>query len=91
MLSKELTYTNFTNMEANRFMVVSIFVVLVSPMLILASPVKPKENVKPDMHEQFVEYEKTKGEQYTRDIAHLRNEISLLKLEMAHKNTGLPM
>ena len=71
-------------------MVVSIAVFLVSPMLLLASPVKPKDNLKLDMLEQIVEYERTLSEQYTRDIAHLNNEISLLKLEIAHKNTGLP-
>ena len=71
-------------------MVVSIAVFLVSPMLLLASPVKPKDNLKLDMLEQIVKYEKTLREQYTRDIAHLNNEISLLKLEIAHKNTGLP-
>ena len=77
-------------MEVNRCMVVSIVVFLVSPMFLLASPVTPKENLKVDMLEQIVEYEKTLSEQYTRDIAHLRNEISLLKLEVAHINTGLP-
>ena len=77
-------------MEANRCMVVSIVVFLVSPMLLLASPVKPKDSLKQDMLEQIVEYEKTLSEQYTRDIAHLRNEISLLKLEITHKSTGLP-
>ena len=77
-------------MEANRCMVVSIAVFLVSPMLLLASPVKPKDNLKLDMLEQIVEYERTLSEQYTRDIAHLRNEISLLKLEITHKSTGLP-
>ena len=77
-------------MEANRCMVVSLVVFVVSPMLLFASPVKPKESSKPDMLEQIVEYEKTLSEQYTRDIAHLRNEISLLKLEIAHINTGLP-
>ena len=78
-------------MEANRCMVVTILAILVSPMLLLASPVKLKENLKPDILEQIVEYEKTSSEQYARDIAHLRNEISLLKLEIAHKKTGLPM
>ena len=78
-------------MEANRCMVVRILAILVSPMLLLASPVKLKENLKPDILEQIVEYEKTSSEQYARDIAHLRNEISLLKLEIAHKKTGLPM
>ena len=72
-------------------MVVTILAILVSPMLLLASPVKLKENLKPDILEQIVEYEKTSSEQYARDIAHLRNEISLLKLEIAHKKTGLPM
>ena len=71
-------------------MVVSIVVVLVSPMLLFASPVKPKENLNPDVLEQIDEYEKTKRDQYIKDIAHLKNEISLLKLEIAHKNTGLP-
>ena len=71
-------------------MVVSIVVFLVSPMLLLASPVKPENNLKPDMLEQIVEYEKTLSEQYAKDIGHLRNEIALLKLEIAHKNTGLP-
>ena len=71
-------------------MVVSIVVFLVSPMLLLASPVKPENNLKPDMLEQIVEYEKTLSEQYTKDLAHLNNEISLLKLEISHKNTGLP-
>ena len=78
-------------MEANRCMGVRILAILVSPMLLLASPVKLKENLKPDILEQIVEYEKTSSEQYARDIAHLRNEISLLKLEIAHKKTGLPM
>ena len=78
-------------MEANRCMVVTILAILVSPMLLLASPVKLKENLKPDILEQIVEYEKTSSEEYARDIAHLRNEISLLKLEIAHKKTGLPM
>ena len=77
-------------MEANRCMVVSIVVFLVSPMLLLASPVKPENNLKPDMLEQIVEYEKTLSEQYAKDIGHLRNEIALLKLEIAQKNTGLP-
>ena len=77
-------------MEANRCLVVSIVFVLVSPMLLFASPVKPTENLKLDILEQILEYEKTLSEQYTRDIAHLRNEISLLKHEIAHKNTGLP-
>ena len=77
-------------MEANRCMVVSVVIFVVSPMLLFASPVKPKESPNPDMLEQIVEYEKTLSEQYTRDMAHLRNEISLLKLEIAHKNTGLP-
>ena len=77
-------------MEANRCLVVSIVFVLVSPMLLFASPVKPRENLKLDILEQILEYEKTLSEQYTRDIAHLRNEISLLKLEIAHKSTGLP-
>ena len=72
-------------------MVVTILAILVSPMLLLASPVKLKENLKPDILEQIVEYEKTSSEQYAGDIAHLRNEISLLKLEIAHKKTGLPM
>ena len=78
-------------MEANRCMVVTILAISVSPMLLLASPVKLKENIKSDILEQIVEYEKTSSEQYARDIAHLRNEISLLKLEIAHKKTGLPM
>ena len=78
-------------MEANRCLVVSLVFVLVSPMLLLASPVKLKENLKPDILEQIVEYEKTSSEQYASDIAHLRNEMSLLKLEIAHKKTGLPM
>ena len=77
-------------MEANRCLVVSIVFVLVSPMLLFASPVKPTGNLKRDILEQVLEYEKTLSEQYTRDIAHLRNEISLLKLEIAQKNTGLP-
>ena len=77
-------------MEANRCLVVSIVFVLVSPMLLFASPVKPRENLKLDILEQILEYEKTLSEQYTRDIALLRNEISLLKLEIAHINTGLP-
>ena len=77
-------------MEANRCLVVSIVFVLVSPMLLFASPVKPRENLKLDILEQILEYEKTLSEQYSRDIAHLRNEISLLKLEIAHKSTGLP-
>ena len=71
-------------------MVVSLVVFVVSPMLLFASPVKPKESPNPDMLEQIVEYEKTLSEQYTRDIAHLRNEISLLKLEITHKSTGVP-
>ena len=77
-------------METKRCMVVSIVVVLVSPILLFASPVKPKENPKLEILEQIVENERTLNEQYTRDIAHLINEISLLKLEIAHKNTGLP-
>ena len=77
-------------MEANRCLVVSIVYVLVSPMLLFASPVKPTENLKLDILEQILEYEKTLSEQYSRDMAHLRNEISLLKHEIAHKNTGLP-
>ena len=71
-------------------MVVSVVVFVVSPMLLFASPVKPKESPNPDMLEQIVEYEKTLSEQYAKDIGHLRNEIALLKLEIAHKNTGLP-
>ena len=71
-------------------MVVSIVVFVASPMLLFASPFKPKESLKPDMLRQIVEYEKTLSEQYTRDIGHLRNEIALLKLEIAQKNTGLP-
>ena len=71
-------------------MVVSLVVFVVSPMLLFASPVKPKESPNPDMLEQIVEYERTLSEQYTRDIAHLRNEISLLKLEITHKSTGVP-
>ena len=77
-------------MEANRCMVVAIGVFVVSPMLLFASPVKLKESLKPGMLEQIVEYEKTLSEQYAKDIGHLRNEIALLKLEIAQKNTGLP-
>ena len=77
-------------MEATRYMVVSVVFVLVSPMLLLASPVNPMENINADILEKIVEYEKTLSEQYSRDMAHLRNEISLLKHEIAHKNTGLP-